>query len=282
MSLALQAFHAPTPVVPAASGVTRAEAPCIETRDISVRFGDLAVLERMNLSVAAGEFVTLLGPSGCGKSTLLRVLAGLLVPSEGEVRVHGAALNKAGSDDGRLSLVFQKPLLLPWRNTLQNVLLPKELERSGDRVSELDRSLARRMIDLVRLKDFESSYPSQLSGGMQQRVAIARALMSNPSILLMDEPFGALDEITREALNEELLRIWRSNETRLSTIVLVTHSIHEAVQMSDRIFVLAPRPARLVEVVDIPVPRPRTPEEPELVRISAYVRKLVRSITSDI
>ena len=282
MSLVLQAFHALTPVAPAASGAAKPQAPCIETRNISVRFGDLSVFERMNLRVAAGEFVTLLGPSGCGKSTLLRVLAGLLLPSEGEVRVHGAPLDQAGNDDGRLSLVFQKPLLLPWRNTLQNVLLPKELERSGNTVTELDRNLARRMINLVRLKDFESSYPSQLSGGMQQRVAIARALMSNPSILLMDEPFGALDEITREALNEELLRIWGSDETRLSTIVLVTHSIHEAVQLSDRIFVLAPRPARLVEVVDIPVPRPRAPEDPELIRVTAHVRKLVRTITCDI
>ncbi len=255
--------------------------PCIVARNIGVRFGDLCVLERMNISVATGEFVTLLGPSGCGKSTLLRVLAGLLKPSEGRVHVHGAPLDEGGSEDGRLGLVFQKPLLLPWRDTLQNVLLPKELERSGNTVTEIDRNQARRMLDLVRLAGFEKSYPAQLSGGMQQRVAIARALMSNPGILLMDEPFGALDEITREVMNEELLRIWHSAQTRLSTIVMVTHSLHEAVQMSDRIFVLAPRPARVVEVVTVPVRRPRSPEDPELTRVTAHVRKLVRSITCD-
>ena len=254
--------------------------PCIQTRDIGVRFGDLSVLERMSVSIAAGEFVTLLGPSGCGKSTLLRVLAGLLTPSEGTVQVNGAPPGESG-DDGRLGLVFQKPLLLPWRDTLQNVLLPKELERSGNTVTDIDRNLARRMLELVRLGGFEKSYPAQLSGGMQQRVAIARALMSNPTILLMDEPFGALDEITREALNEELIRIWQSAETRLSTIVMVTHSIREAVQMSDRIFVLAPRPARVVEIVEVPVARSRNPEDPELIRITAHVRKLVRSITCD-
>jgi len=255
------------------------EFPCIETIDLGVQFGELSVLERINLRIAEGEFVSLLGPSGCGKSTLLRVLAGLLHASTGEVRVQGLPVGAAATDDGRLGLVFQKPLLLPWRNTLQNVLLPKELEHGGNAVGTLDRNQARKMIGLVQLEGFETSYPSELSGGMQQRVAIARALMSNPGILLMDEPFGALDEITREALNEELLRIWQSHETRLSTLVMVTHSIPEAVQMSDRIFVLAPRPARLVEVVDIPLPRPRSPEEPELARITAHVRRLMRSIT---
>lgn len=256
-----------------------ADVACLETRGVGVRFGELPVLERMDLKISAGEFVSLLGPSGCGKSTLLRVLAGLLAASEGEVRVHGVAVRDAATKDGRLGLVFQKPLLLPWRNTLQNVLLPKEVERSGNSVDDIDRTRARKMIDLVRLSGFEKSYPSELSGGMQQRVAIARALISNPTILLMDEPFGALDEITRELMNEELVRIWLSAQTRLSTVVMVTHSIREAVLMSDRIFLLAPRPARVMEIVDIPVPRPRAPEDSELMRVTAHVRKLVRSVT---
>ncbi len=249
---------------------------------MGVRFGELPVLDRMDLKISAGEFVSLLGPSGCGKSTLLRVLAGLLAPSEGEVRVHGVAAHDAAAKDGRLGLVFQKPLLLPWRNTLENVLLPREIERSGNSVDDIDRAQARRMIDLVRLSGFEQSYPSELSGGMQQRVAIARALMSNPTILLMDEPFGALDEITRELMNEELVRIWQSPQTRLATVVMVTHSIREAVQLSDRIFLLAARPARLMEIVDIPVPRPRALEDAELMRITAHIRRLVRSVTCDV
>jgi NitT/TauT family transport system ATP-binding protein len=154
--------------------------------------------------------------------------------------------------------MFQKPLLLPWRTTLDNVLLPVEIQRGGDAVDPADRRNALRMLDLVRLSDFAAAYPHQLSGGMQQRAALARALMCDPDLLLLDEPFGALDELTRDTLNEELIRIWQSRETRLATILMVTHSIPEAVTMADRVIVLSNRPARLVEDVAIATPRPRT------------------------
>jgi NitT/TauT family transport system ATP-binding protein len=175
--------------------------------------------------------------------------------------------------------MFQKPLLLPWRTTLENVLLPVEIERGGNRVDSTDIVRAKRVLSLVRLTDFEQAYPRQLSGGMQQRVALARALMSDPDLLLLDEPFGALDELTREALNEELLRIWRSTETRLKTIVMVTHSIPEAVALSDRIFVFAPRPARLVDVVNLELPHPRVQENPGFMQSVSQVRNLVRSLS---
>ena len=147
--------------------------------------------------------------------------------------------------------MFQKPLLLPWRTTLDNVLLPVEIQRGGNAVDPADRRNALRMLELVRLGDFADAYPHQLSGGMQQRAALARALMCDPDVLLLDEPFGALDELTRDVLNEELIRIWQSKETRLSTVLMVTHSIPEAVTMSDRVIVLSSRPARLIEDVAV-------------------------------
>src|SRR5205807_2982542 len=171
--------------------------------------------------------------------------------------------------------MFQKPLLLPWRATIDNVLLPIELQL-GRKPEAADREKARRMLDLVQLADFADAYPHQLSGGMQQRAALARALMSDPDILLLDEPFGALDELTREVLNEELTRIWQSNGTRLHTIMMVTHSIPEAVTMSDRIIVLTDRPARLVEDVRVDCPRPRTPDDPQAVPVMKHIRAMVR------
>jgi NitT/TauT family transport system ATP-binding protein len=173
--------------------------------------------------------------------------------------------------------MFQKPLLLPWRTTLDNVLLPIEIQRGGNAVDSANRQNARRMLDLVRLGDFGDAYPHQLSGGMQQRVALARALVCDPDILLLDEPFGALDELTREALNEELIRIWQSKETRLTTVLMVTHSIPEAVTMSDRVIVLSNRPARLVEDVGVRCPRPRAPENTDTGAIIRRVRMTVRS-----
>jgi NitT/TauT family transport system ATP-binding protein len=155
--------------------------------------------------------------------------------------------------------------------------LPVEISRGGDAVDSSDRLNARRMLELVQLSDFASAYPQQLSGGMQQRVALARALMGDPDILLLDEPFGALDELTREVLNEELIRIWQSKETRLSTVLMVTHSIPEAVTMSDRVIVLSHRPARLIEDVAVPVPRPRAPEDAGGAAIMRHIRTLVRS-----
>jgi NitT/TauT family transport system ATP-binding protein len=242
----------------------------VTVKDLQVRFGALSVIDGMNFSIAAREFVSLLGPSGCGKSTLLRVIAGLIAPSAGAVSL--------GGDGMRVGLMFQKPLLLPWRSALDNVLLPIELERGGNRAGPADLARAERVLSLVRLNGFEEAYPHQLSGGMQQRVALARALMSDPDLLLLDEPFGALDELTREALNEELLAIWRSAETRVKTVVMVTHSIAEAVALSDRIFVFAPRPARLVEAVPVQLPHPRNALGAPFLDTVGAVRTLVRSL----
>ena len=218
--------------------------PILSIEDLNVRFGSVVAIESLSLTVRRGEFVSLLGPSGCGKSTLLKAIARLVKPTGGRIVRPYADL--------RTGFMFQKPLLLPWRTTLDNVLLPVEIQRGGSAVDPAERRNALRMLDLVRLGDFAQAYPHQLSGGMQQRAALARALMCDPDVLLLDEPFGALDELTRDVLNEELIRIWQSKETRLSTVLMVTHSIPEAVTMSDRVIVLSSRPARLVEDVAVP------------------------------
>jgi NitT/TauT family transport system ATP-binding protein len=251
--------------------------PAIEVAGLGVRFGKLTVIEDMNFTVQSGEFISLLGPSGCGKSTLLRVLAGLIPVSSGTVRI-GAHARNANEPEPRVSLVFQKPLLLPWRTTLENVLLPIEIERGGGAAGEADIKRARKVLDLVRLSEFADAYPAQLSGGMQQRAALARALISDPDMLLMDEPFGALDELTREALNDEVVRIWKSAETRLKTVIMVTHSIPEAAAMSDRVMILAPRPARLHEMVALPMPYPRELDSPGFMKSVGKMRDIVRSI----
>jgi NitT/TauT family transport system ATP-binding protein len=237
--------------------------------DLTIRFGSVVAIEGLRLIVRQGEFVALLGPSGCGKSTLLKAIARLVEPASGRInRPH---------PDLRTSFMFQKPLLLPWRTTLDNVLLPVEIQRGGNVVDPADRHLAERMLELVRLSEFAKAYPYQLSGGMQQRAALARALMCDPDVLLLDEPFGALDELTREVLNDELIRIWQSKQTRLSTVLMVTHSIPEAVVMSDRVVVLSKRPARLIEDVVVPRPRPRAPEDPDTAAIIRRIRAMVRS-----
>ncbi|MEP6875108.1 MAG: ABC transporter ATP-binding protein [Burkholderiales bacterium] len=249
---------------------------CIEVEQLSIRFGALSVIDNLSFTIAQHEFVSLLGPSGCGKSTLLRAIAGLLPATSGSVLLGRQAVSQR--EPGlRLGLMFQKPLLLPWRTTLQNIALPVEIELGGRVVSPSDLQRARRLLSLVRLDGFEDAYPHQLSGGMQQRVALARALMSDPDVLLLDEPFGALDEMTREALNEELLQLWRSSDTRLKTIVMVTHSVQEAVALSDRIFVFATRPARLLQIVGVALPHPRAPETAEFARALGSVRGIVKS-----
>lgn len=242
--------------------------PILSIEDLNVRFGSVVAIEGVSLTVRRGEFVSLLGPSGCGKSTLLRAVARLIKPTGGSVTRPYADL--------RTSFMFQKPLLLPWRTTLDNVLLPVEIQRGGT-TGAVDRRNALRMLDLVRLSEFADSYPHQLSGGMQQRAALARALMCDPDVLLLDEPFGALDELTRDVLNEEMIRIWQSEETRLSTVLMVTHSIPEAVTMSDRVVVLSARPARLVEDVPVVCERPRAPEDAEAGAIIRRIRAMVRS-----
>jgi ABC-type nitrate/sulfonate/bicarbonate transport system ATPase subunit len=243
--------------------------PLITIEKLQVRFGEVAVIDGLSLVVQRGEFISLLGPSGCGKSTLLRAIARLVPSAGGDIIMRDAKL--------RVGFMFQKPLLLPWRTALGNVVLPVEIQNGGSVVDSTDDYRARRMLDMVQLGDFVDAYPHQLSGGMQQRVALARALMSDPDVLLLDEPFGALDELTREVLNEELVRIWQSRETRLKTVIMVTHSIPEAVTMSDRVIVLTARPARLIEDVPVPCPRPRTPEDPDSISVMKHIRMMVRA-----
>jgi NitT/TauT family transport system ATP-binding protein len=242
--------------------------PLIAIENLEVRFDDVVAIENLNLAVGRGEFVSLLGPSGCGKSTLLKAIARLVAPAQGRIVLRDAGL--------RVGFMFQKPLLLPWRTTLDNVLLPVEIQLGGNVVDTTERHRARLMLDLVGLGDFVGAYPHQLSGGMQQRTALARALIGDPDVLLLDEPFGALDELTRDVLNEELIRIWQSVNTRLHTIVMVTHSIPEAVTMSDRVIVFTDRPARLAEDIPVRCSRPRIPEDLEPGSIIRRIRKIVR------
>jgi NitT/TauT family transport system ATP-binding protein len=210
--------------------------------------GGLQALERISLAVYPEEFVCIVGPSGCGKTTLLRLLAGLLRPAAGRVIFEGEVL---AAPRRRIGFVFQKANLMPWRSVLGNVVLPLELR--GVPPAEARRR-AQALIDLVGLNGFETNRPRDLSGGMEQRVAIARALAPDPDVLLLDEPFGALDALTRERMGAELLRIW---EARRKTVVMVTHSIPEALLLADRVVVLSPRPGRVRLTVENRLPRPR-------------------------
>jgi NitT/TauT family transport system ATP-binding protein len=229
-------------------------------------------LSGIDLDIARGEFVSLIGPSGCGKSTLLRVIGDLIEPTTGTVEVNGKPAARARRDRD-YGMVFQAPVLFDWRTVEDNVKLPLELMgRSAKERTERTRE----MLELVELGDFLKHHPYQLSGGMQQRVAIARALAFEPAILLMDEPFGALDEMTRERMNSEVLRIWEATGT---TIVFVTHSIPEAVFLSSRVVVMSARPGRITDVIDIDLPRPRgiaTREEPRYFEKVTAVREALR------
>jgi NitT/TauT family transport system ATP-binding protein len=213
---------------------------------------DVLALRGVSLSIKRNEFVSVVGPSGCGKSTLLRLIAGLILPSSGTVKIDGMNVDAPRRDIG---IVFQAPTLLPWSNVLANVLFPLKVLRRMDADSE---ARAYDLLKLVGLGDFAKKMPSELSGGMQQRAAICRALIHDPGILLMDEPFGALDALTREEMSMELLRIWSE---RPKTIVFVTHSVPEAVLLADRAVVMTPRPGRIVEIIDILLPRPRSYEQ---------------------
>jgi NitT/TauT family transport system ATP-binding protein len=239
--------------------------------------GGVTALENIDLDVHPGEFISLIGPSGCGKSTLLRVIGDLTQPTSGEVLVNGKPAPRARLDRD-YGIVFQAAVLFDWRTVSKNIALPLELLK-WDRAKR-DARVAE-MLDLVELNDFGSHYPWQLSGGMQQRVSIARALSFSPALLLMDEPFGALDEMTRERLNLELLSIWA--ETR-STVIFVTHSISEAVFLSTRVVVMSPRPGRIAGVVDIDLPQPRgvrTREEPRFFEIVTDVRELLHAVETE-
>jgi NitT/TauT family transport system ATP-binding protein len=231
----------------------------------------LTALENINLTIGAGEFVSLIGPSGCGKSTLLRIVGDLIRPTAGSVEVNGKRAH-----DARLArdygMVFQAPVLFDWRTVEANVRLPLELMRLDKQKRE---ERVSNMLKLVELDQFTRHYPSQLSGGMQQRVAIARALALEPALLLMDEPFGALDEMTRERLNAEVLRIWQQTGT---TVIFVTHSIPEAVFLSTRVVVMSPRPGRITNVIDIDLPQPRNDQTRETERYFELVTEVRESL----
>ncbi len=231
-------------------------------------------LADIDLAIEPGEFVSLIGPSGCGKSTLLRLVGDLEVETNGKVEVNGKPADQARIDRD-YGMVFQSATLLDWRNVLANVTLPLEIMGKGS-TERADRGRA--MLDLVQLSGFEDHYPWQLSGGMQQRVAIARALAFEPSLLLMDEPFGALDEMTRERMQTELLSIWHATET---TVIFVTHSIPEAVFLSTKVIVMSPRPGRIVDIIDIDLDQPRnldTREEPRFYELLTVVRESLRRV----
>ena len=234
------------------------------------RRGDVVrAVEDVTLHVAENEFVTLVGPSGCGKSTLLRLVAGLTPATRGAIRVRDTAVREPFPDVG---FVFQQPVLLPWRSVLDNVLFSVEMLGQPPRQY---RKQAADLLELTGLGGFETKYPRELSGGMQQRVAICRALLPDPSLLLMDEPFGALDAMTREEMSLELLRVW---EERRKTILFVTHSIPEAILLADRVVVMTARPGRIARVLTVDLPRPRTMElefDPRFKAASDEVRSLI-------
>lgn len=246
----------------------------IQIDDISMSFkdnqgNDVTALSHVNLDIKKGEFISLLGPSGCGKTTLLRIIADLLQPTEGSVHIGGMTPKEVRLQQ-KFGIVFQTPVLYEWRTIKKNVELPLEIMY----YSPKDRSdRAKEMLELVGLTRFADHYPQQLSGGMQQRVGIARAFALRPEILLMDEPFSALDEFTKEKLHEDLLKIWRQTN---KTIIFVTHNISEAAFLSDRICVLSPHPGRLSAVVDIDLPRPRNLE----VRDTPHFNELVAKVRS--
>ena len=244
----------------------------IEIRHLSKRFGTggdaVLALRDVDVSLDKGSFVSVVGPSGCGKSTLLRIVAGLLPGSEGSVVMDGQTVQGTRRDIG---VVFQSSILLPWRTILENVLLPAEV-LGLEPVAAKKRAME--LLQLVRLEGFEHKLPRQLSGGMQQRASIARALLHDPKVLLMDEPFGALDAMTREQMNIELQRIWSESG---KTVILITHSIPEAILLGDTVLVMTPRPGALRRVIKVDLPRPRTLDStglPEFQRISHEIREL--------
>jgi NitT/TauT family transport system ATP-binding protein len=258
----------------AAAADTSTPSPEIDLVGVSKCYGSgadaVAALERIDLSVAHNEFVSVLGPSGCGKSTLMLMVAGLLVPSTGTIRLQGRPVDGPRRTNG---IVFQNPVLLPWRTVLDNVLLPIELMGENVRAYR-DRALE--LLEVAGIIDFVDRLPHELSGGMRQRAGICRALIQDPTMLLMDEPFSALDAMTRDEMNLELLRVWERDR---KTVIFITHSISEAVFLSDRVVVMSRRPARIIEDVPIALPRPRPIEvqdTPQFNELRASIRSLIQ------
>ena len=263
------------------SSIKSAESSIIDISNLCLTFETqtepVHALSDINMKVNSGDFVSLIGPSGCGKTTLLRVIADLEKPTSGTINVEGKSPNQARLDRA-YGYVFQTPALLPWRNIESNIHLP--LEISGYSKAE-QKKLSQKYLSLVSLTGFEKKYPWQLSGGMQQRVSIARALSFSPDMLLMDEPFGALDEITRDRLNEELLRLWEQTQ---KTVVFVTHSIPEAVFLSSKIVVMSARPGKIIDVIDTNFPKDRNldiRESKEFLKVSQLVREGLKEGHSD-
>src|SRR6266478_1863847 len=276
-------FHVVKPMHKPANAVTETKVSAagrplaVDIRGVSLTFetadGKVEALSSVNLQIAEGEFVSFIGPSGCGKTTLLRLIADLEQPTFGMLLVNGVSAGEARLRRA-YGYIFQAPALYPWRTIEKNVMLPLEVMgfSAGER-----RERAKRYLALVNLSGFERKFPWQLSGGMQQRASIARALSFDPALLLMDEPFGALDEIVRDHLNEQLLRLWDKTG---KTVIFVTHSVPEAVFLSTRIVVMSPRPGRIIDVIDCDFPRDRTleiRETPEFVKIAQRVRMGLRS-----
>ena len=243
----------------------------IRGENVSKVFGERVVaVENANFEIGHNEFISIVGPSGCGKSTLLRMVAGLIPATSGNLTINGSAVTEPRSD---VALMFQKATLLAWKSAMENVLIPTGIAKG--KITDDDRRKAIELLQLTGLSGFEFAYPDQLSGGMQQRVALARLLNTGSKILLLDEPFGALDEFTRETMNIELLRI--VNEVKATTL-FVTHNISEAIFLADRVFVMTPRPGRLAAIVDVPLGKNRKPEiaqSPEFNRIVTEVRNIL-------
>jgi NitT/TauT family transport system ATP-binding protein len=241
----------------------------------------VTALQGIDLTIDRGEFVSVVGPSGCGKTTLLHMAAGILDATEGSVEINGVDVQSPQHERKEVGLVFQHPVALEWRTVRKNILLPVQILRENgaiDRSMEYYRDRADDLISLVGLEGFGDSYPNELSGGMQQRVTISQALIYNPSVLLMDEPFGSLDAMTKDELNVELLRIWRETA---KTIMFITHDLDEAIFLSDRVVVLSPRPGQVADVIDIDLDRPRNEEtrgSERFVELSAELHQHFKSL----
>lgn len=251
-----------------------AKRPVLEVEDVNKIYGNGTVaLKGADLEVRQGEFVSLLGPSGCGKSTLLRIMAGLGDVTTGSVKWWEQEYDVVGSKGRKLAFVFQNATLMPWARVRKNVRLPLDLEHAG-KSQEVDQKIDD-ALNLVGLKGFDTSFPRELSGGMQMRASIARAMITEPNLLLMDEPFGALDEMTRNKLNDDVLKLW---EEKGWTIVFVTHSVYEAVYLSSRVVVMAARPGRIVDDITIDAPYPRSPDFRVSTEFAGYCRQVSQAL----